>query len=411
VWREHETNWKRQYKIQHNWARGVCHIREFQVAQERPVPPLLVKMHDGIIYTADAVTGLRAWSSTKGKRLQGAMPLKDDQPPTSMTVDVSLEFEDEHRVVLGFKDGSFRIISFSKSSGLFKTIYTHYPTTERMLIGLAYCSPFLLTMTASHALSIYKVFSDSTSQPPLLLHSLLSQSSWAPLSLSIRHASNIIITTIAYALPTLQYWSVGIQEMRLNNTTGALLSSRTATSHPSLTQGTQNPFSTAAPATSAPTSLSYAHPYLLLSHPDNTLSLFLVTSTDATLSIGHGTRLWGHTSAVSGAHVEPRGKAVSVTKRGDELRVWRLEGAPMGRRGVTKRILWSRWRGTSVKVVGKDLDKEAEASEESNDEEEDEEGEGLDGLVRGWVGFDEETVVVLKERVVGRQDLVVYDFS
>ena len=81
----------------------------------------------------------------------------------------------------------------------------------------------------------------------------------------------------------------------------------------------------------------------------------------------------------------------------------------MGRSGATKKALWSRWRGTCVTVVGKTEDSSP------SDESEDDNGDGgtsdHDGLVRGWVGFDEETVVVLKERVLGRQDLVVYDFS
>lgn len=32
-------------------------------------------------------------------------------------------------------------------------------------------------------------------------------------------------------------------------------------------------------------------------------------------------------------------------------------------------------------------------------------------LTRGWIGFDEENVVVLKEQSHGRQALVVYDFT
>ena len=34
-----------------------------------------------------------------------------------------------------------------------------------------------------------------------------------------------------------------------------------------------------------------------------------------------------------------------------------------------------------------------------------------EGIMRGWVGFDDERVVVLKERTLGRQNLVVYDFT
>jgi hypothetical protein len=32
-------------------------------------------------------------------------------------------------------------------------------------------------------------------------------------------------------------------------------------------------------------------------------------------------------------------------------------------------------------------------------------------IVRGWVGFDEENVVVLREESAGSQALIVYDFT
>jgi hypothetical protein len=176
---------------------------------------------------------------------------------------------------------------------------------------------------------------------------------------------------------------------------------------------------------SKPTSLSYTHPYLLVAHPDNTLTLYLVSSTAESLSISAGSRLWGHTSSVSGAHVGGRGKAVSVSKRGDELRVWELEGG-FGSLSARKRLAVG---GLSVRLqpeprkadelgtaqAGLDLinnqtsvnpattkvpspnDLEADADELT--------------LTRGWIGFDEENVVVLKEQSQGRQALVVYDFT
>jgi hypothetical protein len=184
---------------------------------------------------------------------------------------------------------------------------------------------------------------------------------------------------------------------------GELLDSRLATSTsdastlaatlspstPTMRSASPISFTAASPAYSKPTSLSYTHPYLLLSHPDNTLTLYLVTSNGHTLSISPGTRLWGHTSSVSGAHVEGRGKAVSVSLRGEELRIWELEGSTSRRRTVGG--------GWSVKVQPKAVFEETESEDE--------------GVMRGWVGFDDERVVVLKERTLGRQNLVVYDFT
>jgi hypothetical protein len=114
-----------------------------------------------------------------------------------------------------------------------------------------------------------------------------------------------------------------------------------------------------------------------------------------------------------------------VSKRGDELRVWELEGG-FGSLSARKRLAVG---GLSVRLqpeprkadelgtaqAGLDLinnqtsvnlattkvpspnDLEADADELT--------------LTRGWIGFDEENVVVLKEQSQGRQALVVYDFT
>lgn len=92
---------------------------------------------------------------------------------------------------------------------------------------------------------------------------------------------------------------------------------------------------------------------------------------------------------MSTAHVSSRGKAVSVSTRGSELRVWELEG------GVSEK----RRLNASVRV---------EPQTYRDDDVGDEWLE--DG--QGWLGgFDEEKVVVLREKNRSRQALVVYDFT
>jgi hypothetical protein len=108
-----------------------------------------------------------------------------------------------------------------------------------------------------------------------------------------------------------------------------------------------------------------------------------------------------------------RGKAVSVSRLGDELRVWDLEGGidtPANRRR-------SRNGDMSVRV------QPSKAREDGDDIEVDflQEKAGLrlaldqgfdDSTVsRGWVGFDEQSVIVLREKREGSQALVVYDFT
>lgn len=170
---------------------------------------------------------------------------------------------------------------------------------------------------------------------------------------------------------------------------------------------------------SKPTSLSYTHPYLLVSHPDNTLTLYLVTSTAESLSISAGSRLWGHTSSVSGAHVGGRGKAVSISRRGDELRVWELEGgfaSAAAKRRLTTGALSVQVRPekrstAEASQAGLDLVKNVDSERPSPSQDLSGDSSCELMLTRGWIGFDEENVVVLKEQSQGRQALVVYDFT
>merc|ERR1712093_154 len=178
---------------------------------------------------------------------------------------------------------------------------------------------------------------------PRLLASLKSHTSWPPLSLSIRTTPTTLIASIAYTLRTYTSgYTVGLQELHLSLTTGSVKFSRLTSalpqgftsilapsSSPSSASNSENstsPAGTSRSETSCPTSLSYSHPYILATHPDNALTLYLCTSTASTLSITSGTKLWGHTSSVSSAEITPRGKAVSVSTRGNELRGWELEG-------------------------------------------------------------------------------------
>ena len=113
---------------------------------------------------------------------------------------------------------------------------------------------------------------------------------------------------------------------------------------------------------------------------------------------------------MSGAHVGGRGKAVSVSARGDELRIWELEG-------TTRRRLASSELSVRVQSPQKPLHPMASLSSAIARR-----GDGLGlalesrtvdemSVVRGWVGFDEENVVILREREAGSQALVVYDFT
>ncbi|KAF2640771.1 hypothetical protein P280DRAFT_451735 [Massarina eburnea CBS 473.64] len=437
-----KTDWKQQFRLRHNWSQGQCAVSEIVVAQPPVDPPLLVMMSNSVIYTADSISGLRAWSLKNERDFIASTPLVKDgvtpHMPTSMAIDTSEKDTGHDRITIGFDDGSFIIYELEKGKRTLRILFEHPPSSNGMLTALAYSSPYLLTMTESHLLSMYAFLGeqakDQSLEAPKLLYSLRSHTVWPPVSLSIRTASTSMTASIAYALPTyLSGWTVGVQEMRLNFN-GELIESRLATaadahshtlsgqrsmSSPSTRSSSpfpgrsREPSLAGTPSNSKPTSMSYSHPYLLVAHPDNTLSLYLVKSTASSLSISPGSRLWGHTSSVSGAHVGMRGKAVSVSRLGDELRVWDLEGG-MASTANRRR---SRTGELSVRVQASKAKESLHAMASRGSPRKHSLRLALDqgfddaSVNRGWVGFDEQNVIVLREKSSGSQALVVYDFT
>ncbi|KAI1164824.1 hypothetical protein F5B18DRAFT_227368 [Nemania serpens] len=254
-------------------------------------------------------------------------------------------------------------------------------------------------------------------RPPCLLTSLKSHTSRAPLALSLRHATGSTVASIAYTFSTIRGWSLGIQELHIRPTTSGVNSRpEIATTQlaytlpvnktwhgvpsPPLSPARRSRLVTALAEEhnqpdqlDGPISLSYTHPYLLATLPDNTLILHLCTSGSSSLSISPSIRLWGHTSGISDAEITGRGKAVSVSCRGEEIRVWELEGRTSGRSIEVR---------PTVKTRGHDAASEGPLREHPNARWDDR---------RNWVGFDEEMVIVLKESGEGRESLLVYDFT
>ena len=487
------TNWKRTYKLRHNWSRGSANVSETQLAEHPSKPPLLVRLHDDIVVTADPVAGLRAWVLKGNDRLIATTPFYADTgdpctSPTSLSIDETQSRDHRVNISVGFENGSFAIYTLQRNERRFACRYMHAPSTNGSIQAIAYASPYLLTMTEAPLLSLYRfchgldqvdsdlelgsdslnnvdsistqeatvlgksrcrneqensvgsraneegLENDAVIRPPTLISSLRSQTAYPPISLVIRASSTSIVASIAYAMPTwTSGWSVGLQEIRIT-LGGAIIDSRmaSAATRDALPPPTNLHVRTTVPnnnttaldqevATgvrlalgSKPTSLSYNHPYLLSSHPDNTLTLYMVTSNAEELSISIGNRLWGHTSSVSGAHVGDRGKAVSVSAVGNELRVWELEGgmsSNTSRRRVAageasvrvrpERISETKAENMLRNQIGA-FTKPKSSGEQTFDD---------SGVSHGWITFDEEKVVVLQEKMLGAQALVVYDFE
>ncbi|KAI9055079.1 hypothetical protein LZ554_000044 [Drepanopeziza brunnea f. sp. 'monogermtubi'] len=468
------TDWKGRYRLRHNWSRGVCEVSEISLKEERSAG-MLVRMADGVVLTVDADDGLRGWD-LRGRGLVAQTGLGVGDIPSCLAVDEQ-EGGGILGVAVGFEDGGWQIWRLDVKERRFLEGHRHPSSSNGTLSAVAFSYPYLLTITQGQLLSLYTFLpgnleaeislsqsadmleecakdvhvsetaleddeppfieekealgsSEKGPDQPRLLASLKSHTSWPPLSLSIRTTSTTLIASIAYSLRTYTSgFTVGLQELHLSLTTGSVIFSRLTSALPQgftsiLSPSSSSP-SSPSPASesygvrreySQPTTISYSHPYILATHPDNTLTLYLCTSTKSTLSITPGTKLWGHTSSVSSAEITPRGKAVSVSSRGNELRVWELEGglgssssglnAGLKRRsrlGVDKSV---RVRTGRSKEEAATLDWETVRDTAVQAYEDDVEGS------KQWVGFDDELVIVLKESGgAGRQALMVYDFT
>lgn len=447
------VDWKRQFKIRHNWSRGKCAVEELSLGEsghdENTKRKMLVKVVEGIAITADDRFGLRAWD-LKTRRIMIRAPFSssagDDsdinqaaaRTPTCIAVDDQGPDIKTLHVAVGFQDGSFGIWMLettNNSNATFEPQYLHEQSSNGSLISMAYSHPYLLTANTGITISLYTFGGPShlassvstTNQtkwkPPYLLTSLKSHTSTPPLALSIRQAGTTTIASIAYTFSTVQGWSIGMQDLHVKasspSQTPEITATRLAYTAPmstgsprrrvplrrpgmalsdddddteeqtSPTRRTQTP---PADDSDGPKTLCYTHPYLLATLPDNTLLLHLCTTTSTSLSISSGIRLWGHTSGISDAEITSRGRAVSVSQRGDEMRVWELEGGARQRRVGDHRSIEIR----PTKKDDRGADDGADAAWEER---------------RDWVGFDDEMVIVLKERLGGGDSLMVYDFT
>lgn len=498
--RSDSVNWKRQFKIRHNWARGKCAVEELRLGPEaggRGDAPddfladgvdrskMLIKVVEGLAVTVDRASGLRAWD-LKTREVVAQAGLADEygaeiEPaqPSCIAIDDRGLDQGALDVAVGFADGSFGVWALSTRSRTTSQRYRHEGSSNGELIGMAYSHPYLLTATRAVLVSLYtfdvppKTADGGAATPaqprsssklrsalseyadedaaaaeealllpaPYLMTSLKSYSSSPPLALSIRKTAGATVASIAYTFFTRHGWSIGIQDLHITALEGApVITTRLAYTTPTTTstpghapgphqgatpppQQHTDPFTSPARHPSSPTSppqtrspqthphphqhphqqaaqggpttLCYSHPYLLATLPDNTLILHLCTSTAAALSVSPGIRLWGHTSGISGAEITARGKAVSVSTRGDEMRVWELEGRPSGVRSRSVEV-----RAAAAAAAGGGGDDGPPTPPVDDWEER-----------RNWVGFDDEMVIVLKEARGGRESLLVYDFT
>ncbi|KAJ5693316.1 hypothetical protein N7462_002739 [Penicillium macrosclerotiorum] len=367
--------------------------------------------------------------------------------PTAIAVS---QLEHELEIVVGFETGRFNRYVLDLQSFQLGLHSSHVGFRDGAITAMALSSPYLLIVSQHRSLSLYNLREPSDRSEKVdgakklqELASLNADNIVAPMTLSLRVAASEIVATIVYSFFHIGCgWSLGIQELRFD-TAGQQLESRLAStvdsqygirplpnrlplSSPSARRRRStedepvNSLSSATPTMPSilhlqpPTSMSYSHPYLLTSHADNTLTMYLVVSNTNHLFVRGGQRLWGHTSSVSAVQVTNRGKAVSVSSRGDEIRIWELEMAipSLGSHRPLK-------EENSIQVTPEpseqeesilDCPSERLPNEMGNSQMAPGTSEELSRM-HGCVGFDDERVLLLREKTAGTQLLECYDFT
>ncbi|PWY78399.1 F-box domain protein [Aspergillus sclerotioniger CBS 115572] len=444
------TNWKRQYRLRHNWSRGVCRVTEVEFPQP-PRRQMLVTFCAGIVFTADLGHGLRVWPAKEPEHCLARIlltnpPLPSFPAPTAIAAAASGPQQSLVDVTVGFEDGRLSVYTLDTTTLRLGMRFSCVECVSGAITTMASCSPFLLLVSEHKVLSLYETIPDKGgvggSLAPRLLTSLKADSILEPISLSVRATGPKIIASIVYSFYHIGCgWSLGIQELQFG-LDGQQISSRLATTvdchygtiSPDSRNQSNREYRTASYATGLrgrqnttplgpstshhepPTSVSYSHPYLLTSHADNTLTVYLVVSTSTSLSVKGCQRLWGHTSSISAVQISDRGKAVSVSSRGDDIRIWELESL-ISSLGGQKALR----NGNSIRIspenrIGRRHDSLGLVPESYHGEYHAARSSSVDiphGLarMRGCIGFDDERVLLLREKEVGTQMLEFYDFT
>lgn len=422
------ADWKATYRMRHNWQRGRCYVDELQLQDDTdwvmsPERKTYTKFVDGLALTVNSCGHLRAWDLRTRKLIAQAFldaPDKATARPLCLAVDSQQRSAGLLDVVVGFEDGTYDIWQVDIKKGTMTMRYRHQQRLFGPVISVAYMHPYVLTARRTGFIVLYSFnwndadsrtaksredssapaspasnTRDITLPTPRTLDTVKSAHN-VPQAVSIRRVASSYIASVAFSFQSIGGWCIGIQDFDIKPSARLLdgVTSRLATTLPMPSR--LGPATAHSPYRSTddrwddldpdeeedenegrPVSICYSHPYLLATLPDNTLLLHLCTSTVDSLSIDPGIRLWGHTSGVSDAVITPWGTAVSVTARGDEMRLWRVEGG----------------RNSSVEVQPRE-------KRSTNLEDK-----------RTWVAFDEERVIALKERPNGRESFMVYDFT
>ena len=450
------VDWRQAYKLRLNWEHGRCAVNELPLHAKSDMmssQQTFARFVEGLAVTVNAYSGLRAWDlRTRELLVQADLAQFNNgklvtNPPTCLAIDDSRLSSGLLDIVVGFEDGTLNIWALNTRDKHLALLRRHREEKVGGLVSVAYSHPYVMTATNTGFILLYTFDYPETigtpnrsTQPPsdvptigtefistettprsrlpqpYLLNSLKSRDTRPARALSFRKVASSVVASFAWTFDTVEGWCIAVQDLDIRPSgcfKPDIITSRLAISSPTPTRKSGLATPEGSPSRvwwprneynensetdeedeDGPVRLCYSHPYLLVTMPDNTLILYLCTATANSLTLSSGSRLFGHTSGISDAIITPAGKAVSVSSRGNEIRLWELEG------GTAKGSVEVRPRQSQEDETQDGITQffNLASSAEVGDR-------------RNWVGFDDEMVIVLKEQDDGAESFMVYDFT
>lgn len=318
-------------------------------AGEKKEGKIIIQVCNDIIVTAESGTAtIHVWQ-IRGSRIEHLATAGPSVETIAYITCIKWDSMDNSRVVVGYSNGGFTVyrIDIKERSVIECASHAARPSISHdrhSVQSIALCETIVMTCSTDMELSTYSF----TDQGTRLCHSLISAMTWEPLTLEIyAKGDRVYQAVVCFGMSVgLDSWTIGIQEVIFTPT--RIIHSRHSSSRTHM-YGFNDPIQ----------KISYAHPYVVTSHNNNTMQQYRIRSEQGQrVEIEHVRTLWGHTSSVGAMALDAHiGRLVSGDRAG--IKVWNLEGGRSDlvvgiENGLSERMEWIGFDSEKIVTVAGD---------------------------------------------------------
>lgn len=301
---------------------GNCKVEELKLPMtDEEVSDIKEKMiiqvcNDVIVTAASGSSSINVWQM-KASRIEHMATAGPSIETAAHITCIKWDTVDSGRLVAGYSNGGFTIyqIDAKKRSIIECASHAARPSIscdQHGVQSIALCEKIVMTCSTNMELSTYSINDQGTAR---LCHCLIGAMTWEPLTLELySKGDHVYQAIVCFGMSVgLDSWTIGIQVVSFTPT--RIISSRHSSSR-THRYGMHDPIQ----------KISYAHPYVVTSHNNNTMQQYRIRSDQGQrVEIEHVRTLWGHTSSVGAMALDAHiGRLVSGDRAG--IKVWNLEG-------------------------------------------------------------------------------------